>query len=52
MDVVLPDFIDNVHKTLSQSLKDEIKPGSKISIAASCFSNLCLSGTSERIKKH
>ena len=23
MDVVLPDFIDNVHKTLSQSLKDE-----------------------------
>ena len=38
MDVVLPDFIDNVHKTLSQSLKDEIKPGSKISIAAACFS--------------
>ena len=38
MDVVLPDFIDNVHKTLSQSLKNEIKPGSKISIAASCFS--------------
>ena len=38
MDVVLPDFIDNVHKTLSQSLKDEIKPGSKLSIAAACFS--------------
>ena len=38
MDVVLPDFIDNVHKTLSQSLKEEIKQGSKISIAAACFS--------------
>ena len=37
MDVVLPDFIDNVYKTLSQSLKDEIKPGSKISIAAAFF---------------
>lgn len=34
MDVVLPD----VHKTLSQSLKEEIKQGSKISIAAACFS--------------
>ena len=38
MDVVLPDFIDTVHKTLSQSLKEEITQGSKISIAASCFS--------------
>lgn len=38
MDVVLPDFIDNVHKTLSQSLKNEIKSESKISIPASCFS--------------
>ena len=38
MDLVLPDFIDNVHKTLSQSLKEEIKQGSKISIAAACFS--------------
>lgn len=38
MDVVLPDFIDNVHKTLSQSLKEEIKQGSKISISAACFS--------------
>lgn len=37
MDVILPDFIDNVHKTLCQSLKEEIKPGSKISIAAACF---------------
>ena len=34
----LPDFIDNVHKTLSQSLKNEIKSESKISIPASCFS--------------
>ena len=38
MDVVLPDFIDNVHKTLSQSIKEEIKPGSKVSIFAACFS--------------
>ena len=38
MDVVLPDFIDNAHKTLSQSLKEEIKSESKISILASCFS--------------
>ena len=38
MDVVLPDFIDNVHKTLSQSIKEEIKLGSKVSISAACFS--------------
>lgn len=33
-----PEFIDNVNKTLKSSLKEEIKPGSKISIAAACFS--------------
>ncbi|MCR5762131.1 MAG: DEAD/DEAH box helicase family protein [Treponema sp.] len=38
MEVFTPEFIDNVHKTLSQSLKEEIKPGSKLSIAAACFS--------------
>ena len=38
MEITTPEFIDNVHKTLSQSLKEEIKPGSKISIAAACFS--------------
>lgn len=38
MEIIAPDFIDNVHKTLSQSLKEEIKQGSKISIAAACFS--------------
>ena len=32
-----PEFIDNVIKTLKSSLKEEIKPGSKISIAAACF---------------
>ncbi|MGN0727994.1 helicase-related protein [Treponema sp.] len=32
------EFIDNVNKTLSQSIKEEIKPGSKVSIAAACFS--------------
>ena len=38
MEVAVPEFINNVDKTLSQSLKEEIKPGSKISIAAACFS--------------
>lgn len=38
MDMSSPEFIDNVHKTLSQSIKEEIKPGSKVSIAAACFS--------------
>lgn len=32
------EFIDNISKTLSQSIKEEIQPGSKISIAAACFS--------------
>ena len=34
MELTAPEFIDNVHKTLSQSLKEEIKSGSKVSIAA------------------
>lgn len=38
MDMSLPEFIDNVHQTLSQSIKEEIKPGSRVSIAAACFS--------------
>lgn len=38
MDMSSPEFIDNVHKTLSQSIKEEIKPGSRVSIAAACFS--------------
>ncbi len=38
MEIQSPEFIDNVHRTLSQSLKEEIKPESKISIAAACFS--------------
>lgn len=32
------EFIDNISKTLSQSIKEEIQSGSKISIAAACFS--------------
>lgn len=36
--MITPEFIDNVNKTLKSSLKEEIKPGSKISIAAACFS--------------
>ena len=38
LEIIAPEFIDNVHKTLSQNLKEEIKPGSKVSIAAACFS--------------
>lgn len=38
MDMSSPEFIDNVHKTLSQSIKEEIKHGSRVSIAAACFS--------------
>ena len=36
--MMIPKFIDNVNKTLKSSLKEEIKAGSKISIAAACFS--------------
>jgi len=36
--MMTPEFIDNVNKTLKSSLKEEIKSGSKISIAAACFS--------------
>lgn len=32
------ELIDNINKTLASDLKETIKPGSKISIAASCFS--------------
>ncbi len=38
MEISLPEFIDNMHKTLSQSIKEEIKPGSRISVAVACFS--------------
>ena len=32
------ELIDNINKTLALDLKETIKTGSKISIAASCFS--------------
>ena len=32
------EFIDNINKTLKEDLSVEIKKGSKISIAAACFS--------------
>ena len=32
------EIIDNVHKTLKDDFITEIKSGSRISIAASCFS--------------
>ena len=31
-------LIDNINETLRDDLKDEIQPGSKLSIAAACFS--------------
>lgn len=38
MEMSTPEFIDNIKTTLSKSIKVEIKHGSKISIAAACFS--------------
>ena len=32
------EFIDNINKTLKDDLSTEIKKGSKLSIAAACFS--------------
>ena len=32
------ELIDNTSKTLKDDLTEEIKPGSKLSIAAACFS--------------
>lgn len=35
---MLPELIDNKNKTLKDDLSTEIKSGSKLSIAAACFS--------------
>ena len=35
---MLPELIDNKNKTLKDDLTNEIKSGSKLSIAAACFS--------------
>ena len=35
---MLPELIDNKNKTLKDDLSNEIKSGSKLSIAAACFS--------------
>ena len=32
------EIIDNISKTLKDDLKTELKPGSKLSVAAACFS--------------
>ena len=32
------ELIDNINKTLKEDLREQIQSGSKISIAASCFS--------------
>jgi SNF2 family DNA or RNA helicase len=36
--LIIMELIDNVSKTLKQDFQEEIKPGSRIAIAASCFS--------------
>ena len=46
------ELIDNINKTLASDLKETIKPNSKISIAASCFSILCLPGIKRTVRKH
>ena len=38
MDTSAVEFIDNIQKTLGQSMKEELRPSSKVSIAAACFS--------------
>lgn len=38
MEMYAPEFIDNINKTLSRSMKEELRLGSKVSIAAACFS--------------
>ena len=38
MDTSAIEFIDNIQKTLGQSMKEELRPSSKVSIAAACFS--------------
>ena len=38
MEMYAPEFIDNINKTLSRSMKEELRQGSKVSIAAACFS--------------
>ena len=38
MEMYAPEFIDNINKTLSRSMKEELRSGSKVSIAAACFS--------------
>lgn len=35
---MMPEMIDNVNKTLKEDLSSEIKKGSKLSVAAACFS--------------
>ncbi len=44
-------FIDNISFTVKSDLKDTIKPNSKISIAASCFSMYAYEVLKEELKK-
>lgn len=32
------ELIDNINKLLGEDLKDQLRPGAKLKIAASCFS--------------
>ncbi len=47
---MLVELIDNINKTLSLDLKKTIKSGSKISIAASCFSIYAYQELKEQLK--
>ena len=45
------EIIDNVNKTLKDDLKIEIKDGSKLSIAAACFSIYAFQELKDELKK-
>ena len=44
------EIIDNINKTLKDDLKVEIKDGSKLSIAAACFSIYAFQELKEELK--
>lgn len=44
------EIIDNISKTLKYDLKAELKPGSKLSVAAACFSIYAFQELKEELK--
>ena len=44
------EIIDNIHKTLKEDLVVELREGSKLSIAASCFSIYAFQELKEQLK--